>query len=86
MPVIHIELDGNSAFDDIAEEVEQGRLTMLSDEWRLATLAGGMKSGKPSVVLLLTDEDGNHYFTETSVALWLTTAAALKGRYGDPPN
>ena len=86
MPMIDIELDGDGAFADIVEEVKQGRVVRLSDDWRLASLAGGMKSGRPSVALLFTDEAGNRYVAETSVALWLTTAAALRGRYGDPPN
>lgn len=47
-------------------------------------LAGGMESGKPSVALRVDLEDGTAVVAETSLALFLTAADALKARYGDP--
>lgn len=47
-------------------------------------LEGGMKSGKPSAALRLDLPDGRIVIAETSLALFLTAADALKARYGDP--
>lgn len=47
-------------------------------------LSGGMASGKPSVALRIDLDDGSSVIAETSLALFLTAADALKARYGDP--
>jgi hypothetical protein len=47
-------------------------------------LDGGMHSGKPSVAVRLDLENGKVLIAETSLALFLTAADALKARYGDP--
>lgn len=45
-------------------------------------LAGGMKSGQASVTLRLDLPDGKVVLYETSLALFLAAAAALKAKYG----
>jgi len=50
----------------------------------VAALAGGMQSGKPSVALRIDLDDGSSVIAETSLALFLTAADALKAKYGDP--
>lgn len=50
----------------------------------VTALAGGMQSGKPSVALRIDLDDGAVVIAETSLALFLTAADALKARYGDP--
>lgn len=50
------------------------------------TIAGcpeGTSSGKPTV-LFLHDVGGTPIFCETTLALFLTAADALKAKYGDP--
>lgn len=47
-------------------------------------LAGGMQSGAPSVALRVDLPDGTAVIAETSLALFLTAADALKAKYGDP--
>lgn len=68
----------------------------LIEEWRLIWLGnnakpiqvtgldGGMVSGNPSVAIRLDLPDGKTVIAETSLALFLTAADALKSRYGDP--
>ena len=47
-------------------------------------LVGGMASGKPSVAFRIDLDDGSSVIAETSLALFLTAADAMKARYGDP--
>lgn len=47
-------------------------------------LVSGMQSGKPSVALRVDLDDGTAVIAETSLALFLSAADALKARYGDP--
>jgi hypothetical protein len=42
------------------------------------------ESGKPSVALGFELPDGRWVLAETSLALFLTAAEALRARYGDP--
>lgn len=50
----------------------------------VAALTGGMTSGKPSVAFRIDLPDGTTVIAETSLALFLTAADALKAKYGDP--
>lgn len=47
-------------------------------------LEGGMQSGKPSVAFRIDLPDGTAVIAETSLALFLTAADALKAKFGDP--
>lgn len=64
--------------------VEQGKLVHLTNEIEVGALAGGMESGAPSAAFCFTLPDGRVVLAETSLALFLTAADALKAKYGDP--
>jgi hypothetical protein len=81
MPRIDIVLDGDGAFADVPAE----KLGHTKEPVRITGLAGGMESGKPSVCIgLFLPHNGGCVIGETSLALFLTAADALKARYGDP--
>jgi hypothetical protein len=44
----------------------------------------GTVLGRPTVLFRMTLPDGQDVFAETTLALFLTAADALKARYGDP--
>lgn len=76
---IRIILDGEGAIPEM-----RGKTIHRADSLTVTGLAGGMQSGKPSVALVIPLEDGSFVFAETSLALFLSAADALRGRYGDP--
>lgn len=91
--VLDVERDGFRAVRraglrgaDGDESVAAGKLIHLGNdaEIELGALAAGMQSGAASVVFCFTLPDGRVVLAETSMALLLTAADALKGRYGDP--
>lgn len=47
--------------------------------WRLFYLEGGMRTGKPSVMLAVRKDDGTWFLCETSAALLVSAAAAVRG-------
>lgn len=80
MPSIDIRLIGDGAFDDVPKDKLIHNLKPL----RIAGLSGGMVSGKPSVAIGVFLDDGGCVLTETSLALFLSAADALKAKFGDP--
>lgn len=56
----------------------------VDGEIEIGGLDGGMSSGKPSVAFCFGLPSGEVVLAETSMALFLTAADALKARYGDP--
>jgi hypothetical protein len=79
---IDIRLNGDGAMQDW---VDEGREVVVADKTlRVMALAGGMTSGKPSVGFGMLLPDGRVVFAETSLALFLAAADAMKARYGDP--
>lgn len=82
MPSIDIRLNGDGAFSDVPPEKLIHNLNPL----RVSCLAAGMQSGKPSVAIGVFLDDGGCVITETSLALFLAAADALRARYGDPRN
>lgn len=82
---IRILLDGDRSMPDLAPGDE--RIIHLGNDappmW-LTALAGGMTSGKPSVMIRLDLPDGRIVMAETSLSLLLAAADAFRGRYGDP--
>lgn len=61
------------------------RLIRLADEANIevGALAGGMASGRASVAFCFTLPDGRVVVAETSLALFLLAADALRARYGE---
>lgn len=81
MPCIDLILEGDGAFAD----VPPSKLGHTTEPIRIVGLAGGMESGNPSVCIgSFLPHDGGCVIAETSLALFLTAADALKARFGDP--
>lgn len=86
MPVLRIVLQ-EPHWPELAKAQREGRVIHLGNDAPpigVGGLAGGMSSGKPSVALRIDLPDGRHVIAETSLALFLMAADALKARFGDP--
>lgn len=83
MPHLTLKLEGNGALREWAEQVTSIRQA-ADDELVVIVLDGGMESGAPSVSLAAKLQDGSGVFLETSLALFLTAADAMRARFGDP--
>lgn len=81
MPVLHINLD-EPAWPELANMRE--KIISTTEPIGVTGLHGGMESGLPSVALRIDLPDGRVVIAETSLALFLTAADALKARFGDP--
>lgn len=87
MAELQILLEGDGAWPDLMEKRARGTLVHLGNDAppiQIAALAGGMSSGKPSVMIRLDLPDGTSVLAEMSLRLFLAAATALAGRYGDP--
>lgn len=81
MPSIHLIMQDVGAFADVPAE----KRAHTTEPMRITALEGGMQSGKPSVVIgMFLPHGGGCVIGETSLALFLSAADALKARYGDP--
>jgi hypothetical protein len=76
---LHIILDGEGAWKDLFD-----KQVREATDIHIAALPNGMASGKPSVAFRLDLSDGSVAIGQTSLALLLTAADALRLRYGDP--
>lgn len=79
---MHIVLQGDGAFADLQRE--HGDPIHLTNEITVAGLEAGMAGGKPSVGFGFVLPNGRWVLAETSLALFLTAADALRARLGDP--
>ena len=79
MTVLHLNLEGDGAWPDLLDKVVH-----RVSEFHISALAGGMSGGSPSVSFRIDLPTGEVVLAETSLALLLTAADALKARYGDP--
>lgn len=77
-----IKLDGDGVWPDLHTRsvirIQHGQTL------KVAVIAGGMSGGAPSVAVRIDLPDGQTVIADTSMALWLTAADAMKARYGDP--
>lgn len=81
MPAINIILDASGMVNDIPP----GKIAHTTEPIRIGGLEGGMQSGKPSVAIAaILPNGGGCVLAETSLALFLSAADALRARYGDP--
>lgn len=78
MPGLKIILEGDGSLPELRDRLVGGSLT------HVVALAGGMASGKPSVAVVVQTAEGQAILGETSLALFLTAADALRARHGDP--
>lgn len=82
MPTIEFEAcragDGRGS---VAERMGEVPLEVQDGErpWRLFYLQGGMRSGKPSVMLAVRKDDGTWFLCETSAGAFLGIEAAVRG-------
>lgn len=60
----------------------QGKEIVRTEAIAVASLEGGLASGKASVAFVFDLPDGRVVFAETSLALLLTAARALRGAHG----
>ncbi len=65
-------------------ELANKEVIEVKSPWTISALADGMKSGNPSVAVIIDLSGGVVVFAETSLKLFLTAADALKARHGDP--
>lgn len=85
MVVLTIELNAEGRWTDIEEAEREGKfIDGRAGRLSIGGLPAGTQSGKPTVAFKLALPDGRVLFTETTLALFLTAADALKARYGDP--
>jgi len=85
MQVLQVILDGEGCWPDLEEKSFQVvHLGNGAPAIQMAGLHEGMTSGKPSVSIRLDLPNGTIVVAETSLALLLTAADALKAHYGDP--
>jgi hypothetical protein len=78
MPALKVILEGDGCWPDVAPIVADPSKTGFVTE--AAYLAGGMTSGAPSVMLRCEMKDGTVILAETSAKLFITAAAAVKGK------
>lgn len=77
MPMINFIGDGDGAGQDLAGKMDQ--VVHITDApITLMGLRGGMQSGKNSLMLRIDLPDGRVLLAETSVAVFLTAATAVR--------
>lgn len=82
MPMIIVKLEGDNAWPELADRLTTGDLIVIREAdapIQVAMLRGGMQSGAPSVMIRIDLPDGHVVLAETSAALFVTAAAAVKG-------
>lgn len=85
MPALRILVDGDGVWSDLPYIAGQaGPKWQRTSDIEICALAGGMRSGDPSVTIRINLPDGTVALGETSLALLLTAADAFKARHGDP--
>jgi hypothetical protein len=83
MIALTLKLDGDRAWPDLGTKTERG-LVAEAGAIEVVGLAGGMTSGDPSVAIRLDLPDGRVAIAQTSLAMLLMAADALRARYGNP--
>jgi hypothetical protein len=79
MPVLHIHVEGEGVWPDLADKPPESAVKLS-----IAALPAGMLSGAPSVMIRMDLGDGRVVVGETSLKLLLTAADAFRARHGDP--
>lgn len=80
---IDLKMDGDGAWPDLAAR-RADVIHLAETTIGLASLAGGMASGRPSVALRIDLPDGRPVVVETSWRALATAVQALAARYGWP--
>lgn len=76
----------DAGWSDLRKVEAEGKLIHLNKatSFAIAGVANGMVSGKPSVMIRVDLPEGKVLLLETSLALILSAADALRIRHGDP--
>lgn len=84
MNSIRVILDGDGAHPDLAGKIGTPAVIHLGEgaSISISALAGGMTSGRPSVMFRFDLPNGQTVLAETSMRLFLATARAFAARYG----
>ncbi len=82
-PVLTVRLTGDGAWPDLLDKTVH-HLGNDAPPIQVSALADGMASGAPSVAIRIDLPNGEVVLAETSLALFLMAADALRVRYGDP--
>lgn len=82
MPMLHIHLEGDGALNAVAEGATG--IVHVQNDVHVTALPHGTTGGKPSVAFGFRLPDGRLVIAETTLALFLLAADALKARFGDP--
>ena len=85
MPSIDLNLDGDNAWPDLKGRKGDPFIYEVPKDspLQMATFPSGMKSGRASAMIRVDLPDGKVILIETSVACFLTAAAAMRGRFGE---
>jgi len=62
--------------------IDPSKIIHTTEPFTVATLAGGMESGTPSVAFIITLPDGRVVLAETSLALFQEAARMFATRFG----
>jgi hypothetical protein len=84
MPILKLNLKGDSIWPELVGK-EDSIIHLANDApaIQIATLDGGMASGKPSVTIRVDLPDGKHVLAETSARVFCTAARAIMAKYPD---
>lgn len=77
-----IKLDGDNAWPDLFNQRQRLIHIGNGSHIEVAALAGGMTSGRPSVMFRIDLPDGRVVLAETSMRNFLMAARAFEARYG----
>jgi hypothetical protein len=82
MPVINVTLDGDGCWPDLRDRMDTPSVIVLDDSRpiEMAFLAGGMKSGRPSVTIRFDLPDGRTVLAQTSYEVLDMAVAAFRGK------
>ncbi len=85
MPRINVNLDGDGAWPDMEQLINDGKLIIIPDETAIdiAVLDDGTVSGEPSIAFRFHLPDGKVAFAQTTLRLYLLTASVIQAKYPD---
>ncbi len=85
MPTINLNLNGEGAWPDMEQLINDGKLIIIPDEAAIdiAVLDDGTVSGEPSVAFRFHLPDGKVAFAQTTLRLYLLTASVIQAKYPD---
>lgn len=90
MPMLHVIMEGDGAWPDLTEKLEQWKLQWFRDvpgepqaELSVAALPEGMSTGRTSIAIRVDLPDGEVIVVESSLRIWAGAIASFRARYGD---